>query len=246
MVTVTTRGRKVEIPSKAEELNPEQYERFCEIASALLSKRLTLQRARELWLSYLIGLRGFGYNLLKQEFKSELDAQLSAIDGFFPDGSPDFSTPKNLLPAYRDYKGPGDWLEGVTFGQLTECLTLMNDLNEENTDRIARILYRMDDSDEVPALLFFHAPRLLAAVWNAITAAPVCINGAEVDFSIIFQPIGESRPDDHTGWTGVLFEVAAAGVFGNIKEVEETDFWTVLLYLYKCKFDYKHMLNSSK
>ena len=40
--------------------------------------------------------------------------------------------------------------------------------------------------------------------------------------------------------TGIVFEVAASGVFGNKKEVDDTPFWDVLLYLYKCKFEYLH------
>ena len=52
--------------------------------------------------------------------------------------------------------------------------------------------------------------------------------------------------DDKTGWTGIVFEVAASGVFGNKKEVDDTPFWDVLLYLYKCKFEYLHQKRNKK
>lgn len=64
------------------------------------------------------------------------------------------------------------------------------------------------------------------------------INGKKIDFRIIFKSSGGSKPDDKTGWTGITFEVATAGLFGNVAQVEQTDMWTVLMYLYKCKFEY--------
>ena len=54
----------------------------------------------------------------------------------------------------------------------------------------------------------------------------------------MFRSSGGKKPDDKTGWTGITFEVATAGLFGNVAEVERTDMWAVLNYLYKCKFEY--------
>ena len=71
-------------------------------------------------------------------------------------------------------------------------------------------------------------------------AAPVEINGKKIDFRIIFKSSGGSRPDDKTGWTGITFEVASAGLFGNVSQVEAADMWAVLIYLYKCRFEYNH------
>ena len=71
-------------------------------------------------------------------------------------------------------------------------------------------------------------------------AAPVEINGKKIDFRIIFKSSGTSRPDDKTGWTGITFEIASAGLFGNVSQVEEADMWAVLIYLYKCRFEYNH------
>ena len=74
-----------------------------------------------------------------------------------------------------------------------------------------------------------------------IQDSPVEINGEKIDFRIIFQNTGKgSRPDDHTGWTGITFEIAEKGLFGTVPEVEKTDMWAVLIYLYKCKFEYIH------
>lgn len=256
METITTRGRTIEIPAHVDELSPEQYEYYCFLAFALGSGTIDLDYFRVRWLSYLVGLGKADFTILKPEHAAELEAQTDVINGFFTetDGriSPDFSTPVNLLPSYRGYKGPGDWLEGMTFGEFAECLTVFESLtgaDEEDVakgyDHIARCLYHIPESDSVPDLLAFHAATLLASVWKALMSGPIEINGKKIDFRIIFKSSGSSRPDDKTGLTGIIFEVATAGLFGNVRDVERTDMWEVLIYLYRCKFEYLHEKRSS-
>lgn len=248
MRSITTRGRTVEIPTHISELTPKQYRYFCFLAMAL-NDVMDMEYFRTRWFSYLIGMGESDYTMLKAQHAEELLAQKGAIDGFFTemDGAvvPDFSTPANLLPEYDGYKGPGDWLDGVTFGEFTECMTILEsmagdagDNTAEAYNQIARRLYHIPDDAKVPLLLTFHAPMLLTSVWKAISTAPVEINGRKLDLRIIFKGSGSSRPDDNTGWTGITFEVATAGLFGSVAEVEKTDLWSVLIYLYKCKFEY--------
>lgn len=249
METITTRGRSVEIPTCVSELSPAQYEYYIFLAYALGAGVFDVEYFRIRWLSYLIGLGRTNYTILKPEYIAELEEQAGIIDGFFVTDADrvhlDFNTPVNLLPEYGGYKGPGDWLEGVTYGEFVECLTVTESLTHmdeqeaaEGYAHIARKLYHIPDGEKVPDVLAFHAPTLLASVWKALLSAPVEINGKKIDFRIIFKSSGSSKPDDKTGWTGITFEVATAGLFGNVSQVEQTDMWTVLIYLYKCKFEY--------
>lgn len=249
MKTITTRGRSVEIPTHVSELTPAQYEYYIFLAFALGSGTIDGDYFRTRWFSFLIGMEHVDYTILKPEYIDELRAQINAIDGFFNNADGrfhlDFSTPVNLLPEYRGYNGPGDWLEGVTFGEFVECLTVFESLSDRDEQgvadgytHIARRLYHIPDAEAVPDLLAFHATTLLSSVWRAIQSDPIEINGRKIDFRIIFQSSGGRKPDDRTGWTGITFEVASAGLFGNVAEVERTDLWTVLIYLYKCKFEY--------
>ena len=82
--------------------------------------------------------------------------------------------------------------------------------------------------------------------WNPIFRRD--IGGEDIDFRMLFQKLAseDRKADDKTGWTGIVFEVAASGVFGNKKEVDDTPFWDVLLYLYKCKFEYLHQKRNKK
>lgn len=251
METITTRGRSAEVPTTVSELSPKQYEYYCFLAFALGAGAIDLDYFRVRWFSYLVGLGKADFTLLKAEHAYELESQMAAIDGYFVEVgdrvSLDFTTPVNLLPSYRGYNGPGDWLEGVTFGVFVECLTVLESLAAADDEavadgytHIARRLYNIPEADPVPDLLAFHAPTLLSSVWKALMAGPIDINGKKIDFRIIFKSSGNSRPDDKTGWTGITFEVASAGLFGNVREVEATDLWEVLIYLYKCKFEYLH------
>lgn len=239
-------GPKKEIPTYVAELTPAQYEYYCFLSYMMMSGAIDADGFKVRWMSYLLGFGKADFYILKADLASEIEAQLSKLEAFItqgPDGDKrlDFNTPVNLLPEYKGYIGPGDWLEGLTFGEFTECMTILEQASgQEDYASIARILYHIPADTEVPELLLFHAPTILTAVWNAITSDPVEINGRMIDFRIIFKSSGgaENRADDKTGWTGITFEVASSGVFGTIKEVEATEMWTVLLYLYRCKFEY--------
>lgn len=261
METITTRGKKVEIPVLVSELSPAQYEYYCFLAFMLAGRIITPEYFRIRWFSYLIGLGKSDFTILKQEHIDELEAQISAVDGYFVretiEGEEfvhlDFDTVVNLLPEYNGYRGPGDLFQGVTFGEFVECYTVAECLDEsdpeamaEGCEHIARTLYHIPETEPVPELLAFHAPKLFSSVWKAIQNDPMEINGKKIDFRIIFKSSGSSKPDDNTGWTGITFEVAGAGLFGNVDQVEKTDMWAVLIYLYKCKFEYLNEKRNSK
>ena len=65
----------------------------------------------------------------------------------------DFDTPVNLLPEYKGFKGPGDWLDGITFGEFVQCLTIFESLAEADAEGvaegyadIARVLYHIPEN----------------------------------------------------------------------------------------------------
>lgn len=254
MREVVTRGRRVRVPECVSELSPEQYVYYCRLSFAMAAGVLSVEDFRVRWLSFLIGLGKADFTVLRREYVEQLEAQLSLVDGYLVrDGDSvrlDFRTERNLLPEYRHYRGPGDMLHGVTFGEFVECCTLAECLDSDDADaateayrHIARTLYHIPPEDEVPDILAFHAPMVFSNVWAAIQRGPVVINGRRLDFRIIFRRTAEARPDDRTGWTGVIFEIASAGLFGDVSGVEAADMWAVLMYLYRCKFEY---LNDKK
>ena len=241
MIKILSRGKELEIPGYIDELDPDQYRRLLWLYMAHLNGMMP-DEIRRRWLSFLIGLDD--YRILLPEYVAELEEALPLLDDFFDtDGAPSLLTTRNLLPEEGGWRGPGDWLHGVSFGDFVEALTVMEMIEDDNWEQgarhVARLLYHIPEGMEVPDLLLIHAPRLVANVWRALQEAPVMINGRPIDFRIIFRSEGgDSAPDDKTGWTGISFELAEKGIFGKLDEVEKTDLWSVLLYLYKCKFEY--------
>lgn len=269
MEKVTTGGRIVNVPTDLEELEPKQYKYLLFLSSQLAAGNIDLEFYRLRLFSFLLGFDGVNYTILKADRIAEIERQLPKLNDFLKpsrtaDGPVlrvDIETTRNLLPEYHRYKGPGDWLNGVTFGEFVECITDIETLAEiartsggdidpealrESYNHIARVLYHIPSEDRVPDILAYHAPTLFATVWRAIQSGPIEINGRNIDFSIIFKGTGNGKPDDKTGWTGITFEVASANVFGNVADVEAADLWAVLLYLYKCKFEYNHDKNNTK
>ncbi|MCH5237845.1 MAG: hypothetical protein J1E95_08620 [Muribaculaceae bacterium] len=247
-------NKVVEIPTAIEELTPEQYMYFITLASLFAASASMSETAlRVRWLSYLAGLGPLDFTLFLSERKKLFLEALPMTDNFFHRGAdgkllPHFDTPVNLLPEIEGYHGPGDMLDGITFGEFTECSSVIRAISEnpaadamEAYGHIARVLYKIPKEKEIPEILYFHAPTLFRNVLKLIESDPIEINGEKIDFRIIFQSSKTGNNyDDKTGWVGITFEVASSGVFGGVKDVENADFWMVLLYLYRCKFEYLH------
>ena len=256
MKKIVFRGRELEVPQCIDELKPKQYVYYIYLASWLAGGYIDLEFWRVRWFSFMAGMGASNYTILKPEFIAEAVSLRDGItDPFLVDSprgkAPTFKTCRNLLPDYKGYKGPTDWLNDMKFCDFVQCTTLIDQLPtaaepEDIYRTIARVLYAIPESVPVPDILVWHAPVFFGNVWKAIQSEPVDINGKMVDLSIIFKSSGSRRPDDKTGWTGISFEIAAAGVFGNVTELDAVPFWAVLMYLYKCKFEYMHDKSNKK
>lgn len=253
MTKLCFRGKVVEIPSAIDELAPDQYVYYLHLTAWLRAGILDLRQWLRRWTAYLAGIGEINPDLLREDFRAQFGEIEAVAERTFlrrtdsGELTPDTTSCRNLLPFYKDFKGPGDWLDDMTFGSFTKCAALFEQARSAGDSdaadfyaEIARELYAIPKDTQVPQVLMWHAPALFASVCHAIQSEPVDINGKPVDFGIIFRPapVSDRRPDDNTGWAGVAFEVAASGIFGNMRELESTPLWDVLLYLYKCKFEY--------
>ncbi len=108
---------------------------------------------------------------------------------------------------------------------------------------IGRLLYKKQGPQETgtpPFPVCFHAYIFFLAVWELIYSVPISTNGKDIDFSILFEKSGRGNAGDNTGWVGISYDVAASGVFGDFRQVNDTPFWDVMLYIYKCRFEMLH------
>ncbi len=249
MIKGIFKGKEVAVPEHVDELTHEQYRRLLKLAMLLNYGALTVRDFMVSWLSWLLGLRNYLYTDLVEQYRTETERFMPAMAAFVTrthDGRDiaRLDTVCNLMPVFSEWQGPGDFLHGVKFGEFVRCLNLLREVGGGDSDaavEMARVLYHIPDGSTPPPELVLHSVTLFSAVWEAIVSAPVQLNGEPVDLGIIFKPAGGSKiADDHTGWAGVTFEVAAAGVFGTVKDVDEAPYLDVLLYLYKMKFEYLH------
>lgn len=71
------------------------------------------------------------------------------------------------------------------------------------------------------------------------------IDGVKMDFSILFKPSGRNGGDqekgDSVGMIGMMMALAESGVFGNIKDVANTDVWDILVRIYQLELDRREM-----
>lgn len=243
MKTIRFINRDREIPTHPDELTEDQYIRILNLITAGLITPEDL-------LSALLDLKT-DRRLLRQEHIDEFMDALSYVDGFFEKNEEtgeiyvNLCTCRNLIPEYDGHHGPGDMLDGVTFGQFARCATAVatapdkGEVPSEFPVTIAAILYGYDDEERVPMLLAIHSWIHFNSIMQTLATRPIIIDGREINFTILFGDGGSPRDDDNTGWSGVTMEVARSAVFGKVSEVEKSSVWDVLLYLYKCKFEYQ-------
>lgn len=264
MQEITYDNKTKKIPEELEELSPSQYFRYLELVLMMNTGKISPFEMKCKLMSMLLGMR-YNFTICKESIVGEISAQLPKLDGFFDitEGAdkviydPHIKSGKNLLPSYKNWRGPNDMLNDITYGQFVQCLNLAKAMETARTEKddklvdslmseFGEILYRTEDSitgGSLPLLVCFHSYIFFCAVWELICTVPIPINGEDINFSILFQEPEDKKANDKTGWVGIAFEVASSGVFGNVKQINETPFWDVLLYLYKCRFEFIHNKN---
>ena len=251
MRTITFRDKQLQIPESVDELSSEMYAVWLSLVLLRQKGVITLAEMRTYWLSRLLGLP-LPYRQYVSSISSEAESHVACLEPFFSGHEPVVASCRNLLPRYKGWTSvAGDMLDGLRFGPFIDSLAAIklitlaqHDGDEAEVSRhmraVALALYTPPSPDaQPPSLLVSHAVLFFSTVWQHITEQPVCVNGEEIPFTILFSG-ASSAADDHTGWQGIAFEVASQGVFGPMPSLREAPFWDVLLYLYKCRFETLH------
>ncbi|MGJ1419988.1 hypothetical protein ACR79T_10205 [Sphingobacterium spiritivorum] len=173
-----------------------------------------------------------------------------------------YNTIINFFPTLCDNLiGPQDLLSDITFGEFKAAIAVMDEyfdekdnpeLAGERLNYLLAMLYRPvkdgarcsfqgfvvepDAVKNVPAWI-----KQSILIWftnciKAIQTETLTINGIEIDFSTLFPQHNGTQSKSNKinfGWTGVLFEIAESGVFGDAKSTSETNLFEILQYLMK-------------
>lgn len=250
MRTIEYLNKNIDVPESLEELTPGQYYRYLEIAMLANRNILVEQQARLKLMTLFLDLP-VDVSMLPTREISEILSHLSITEPFILKEKKNFrldlQTGINLLPAWERWRGPDDMLNGVSFETFCKCMALIkqfgNEDNENDVDlqQFGSLLYSDGIGTQPPMLVCLHAYLFFLNVFTIIQKEPLELDGETVDFRILFDKAQDKRKlDDHTGWAGIGMDIAETGTFGNLKQVKETPFWDILLFLYKKKFEKLH------
>lgn len=180
------------------------------------------------------------------------------IDTFFtdtPDGQKtiQLSIWQNPIPVYKPmfkkYYGPADGFANLTWGQYVDALRVYHDYAAEQDPELLYILAAMFYSPNkvynpvrVDALAkkfkkypagFAYGVYLFFASFNEYLAtAQVPWAGKTIDVSILFDGKQTQELYPSIGMDSIAFAMAESGTFGNLEELNKTNFWVVLMRLY--------------
>lgn len=235
-------GRTLQVPEALEELTPQQYLRYLEIALMLQAGQIKPVQARVKLLTLLLQLPVDAAMMPRSQCKKL--AALVTLTGPFVQKREgvtrlDTCTGMNLLPQWQRRKGPGDMLNGISFGAFIRCsgwLAGMNALEgEEREEAVARVAGELYPGEgRLPVLVQTHACLFFLNVLEILRTEPLEMNGCTVDYRILFQESTKKVPakGPSVGWTGVAMDLAELGVFGTYQQVLDAPMWDVFTFLY--------------
>lgn len=261
------------LPSDVDELTPEQYLFYLDLALEQLTGEITdpMEIKRKLFVHFTDLKPSAKMEFYSPEEQEEiwvaLTEKINLLDSFFDIENENGNTVYNLhiksgvnlLPIWKGLTGPADMLSNITWGDFVNCLNAMKlislaqaeeDVEEiqSNTIELFQTLYKPENRNtkyktrntkrDIPDTVLYHALTYFSYVYELITTVPIPINGEELDFSIIWKGDGddeEQNKQDKSGWAGILFSIAETGIFGRTADVNNTELYDVLMYLYSRK-----------
>lgn len=163
-----------------------------------------------------------------------------------------YDTTQNLLPAWRNLRGPLDHGNSLTFAEFRTCVNVMNTYTTtqaaEHLQALCGILYRKprEGFDAGRIGLYANRVRMMPAylqwgvyAWFAyfcqfLMTDTFVIDGVEISFAPLFKRDDKegARADEQSlGMNGILFSVAESGIFGNVHGTDETLLLRVMMKL---------------
>ena len=165
---------------------------------------------------------------------------------------------KNHSPSinddFRNWIGPADNFDNISFGQYVDALNLYGLLEKEKSKDLMYMLMatfyfppkekyassQVQEKAKHFKKVYFGRVYgfflLFASFQKYLFSAKVYYQGNELDLSILFE--SEDTSEDiksnipGIGMLSIAHQLAESGVYGPIKEVRETNFWEVMLRLY--------------
>jgi len=161
--------------------------------------------------------------------------------------------------------GPKDLIADLTIYEWKEASWRMSKyaktLDDRYLDELFEVLYcrgeaspnpskggetedkRRQHIAAVPIGVKFMSYLFFLGCMNWLREEPIEIDGEEIRFECLFpkNETSGSKDEDHTGLTGILFQMAESGVFGNMEQTSKVNMWDVFLRLYQIHYQIKRL-----
>ncbi len=169
---------------------------------------------------------------------------------------------KNHIPTYGGLYGPADLLADISWIEYKDALVAATAYIEtediDNLHRLAAILYRKKsiwtrkkksyDAEELPKNIRlvqnwpFHVLYgiflFFLSCEKYIREGTFNVDNREISFTSLFSGGDESDNSPNAGLTGLMYNLAETGVFGNVKETARQNLYDILFRLWQVHNDY--------
>jgi len=160
---------------------------------------------------------------------------------------------------FKTFYGPGDHMEDITFGQYVDALNIFAMYNREPSQELLcnlwAIFYQCKNAKKSKAYdkqsvdrktklarqiywgKIFGFYLFFASFQEYLATATVYWEGRDLDLSILYiEPKDKFKSRiPGIGMKSTAFMLAETSAFGNLNEVEQAPFWTIILRMYDIK-----------
>ena len=259
--------KNINFPDCWDELTTDEWVYLLDLRHALQTRRgISLQDVRRAWCYYVLAHRGYKFHrnrALHTDEMNLIERLTGTLDWMWliddEEGcvSLNFRTTKNLLPKWKQLRGPASHGADLTFGEFRAATAAMNlytqDHMESDLLALVAILYRRPgadgkrlpfDTDRLPEYMRAAKtmpPHLQWGVYarfayfcEYLLTGAFVIDGNEVNFAPVFgrrEPNAPQASGQDLGLNSILYTVAESGVFGTADDTDRTPLLRVLLKL---------------
>ena len=257
--------KDIDFPDCWEELQPAEWTYLLKLRHALMMRRgVSLLDVKRTWCAFVLKRRGYRFRRRSGTDDMLLVDRLAGTLGWMwlvddEEGciALHFDTTQNLLPTWKDLRGPASHGADLTFGEFRAATAAMNLYTQDHLPgdllALVAVLYRRPDAtgkrlpfdaDELPR--YMKAAQAMPGwmqwgvyAWFArfceyLLTGEFLIDGQTLTFAPVFGRRDKDGPrpsGQDLGLNSILYTVAESGVFGTAADTDRAPLLRVLLKL---------------
>lgn len=218
-------GKTIAFPSDIDELSPDQYLFYIDLAFQYFNGRLRdVNEVKRRLFVYLTDLKVSGkMNFYLPETReaiwSAVATYIDLMDSFFDIEVSETGKSyrmhtecvRQLLPEWKRFTTYSDIFEQMKWGEFRKCCDLFKMIkvetdrgNDVQADELVKELFftlyvskkKPNPKQLIPESVLFHALNYFSYIFHLVTTTPIEINGEEIDFSILWDDEDKNKSSE--------------------------------------------------